>query len=218
VPPPISDARWQDYVRARAVPEDAFLRELREAAVAAGIPTINVPPEQGAFLHVLLLAARAVEVVEVGALAGYSAIWMARALPEDGRVRTIEASPHHANFAETWIARSDVAGKIEVHRGDARAVLPRFADASADAAFIDADKAGYPEYLTECLRILRPGGLVIADNAFAFGQLLDDGPVDPDVEHLRRFNDTVAQTPGLRALIVPIGDGCWVGVKTDGTR
>lgn len=211
----VTDAHF-DYIRARTIAEDELLAALRVAAVDAGLPEIHIAAEQGAFLQVLVAATGAREVVEVGTLGGYSAIWMARGLPPEGRVRSIEFEPRHAAFAESWIARSDVAGMIEVHRGDARDVLPRFGDGSADVAFIDADKAGYERYLQECMRILRPGGLLLVDNAFAFGQILDAQPTEEGVETLRAFNDRMAATPGLRALIVPIGDGCWVGVKDRG--
>ncbi len=203
-----------DYLRERTTHEDEHLRTLRSAADAAGLPPIAIAPEQGAFLQILLRAAAAREVVEVGTLGGYSATWMARALPPDGRVRTIELDAKHANFAEHWIARSDVAGKIEVHRGAGRDVLARFRDDSADAAFIDADKTGYPHYLRECLRIVRVGGVIVADNALAFGQLFDAQPTDPGVPHVRAFNDLVPTlAERLQAVIVPLGDGMWVGTR-----
>ena len=202
-----------DYLRARTTPEDDHLVALRTAAVEAGIPAIAVAPEQGAFLQILLRMCNAREVVEVGTLGGYSATWMARALPPEGRVRTIEIDPHHANFAEHWIARSDVAGKIEVHRGAGNDVLSGFVDDSADAAFLDADKAGYAAYLEQCLRIVRIGGLIAVDNAFAFGQLFDAEPSDSGVPHVRRFNDLVPTEGRLQAVIVPLGDGMWIGVR-----
>jgi caffeoyl-CoA O-methyltransferase len=202
-----------DYVLAHSRGEDPFLAELRKAAHAGGIPPISIAPEQAIFMQILLRAAKAREVVEVGTLAGYSAIAMARALPKEGRVRTIELDPRHADFAERWIARSDVAGRVEVHRGAGMEVLPRFAASSADAAFLDADKASYRDYLRESLRIVRPGGLVLVDNAFAFGQLFDRKPADREVAAVRDFNEHMARVAELDSLIVPIGDGCWVGVK-----
>ena len=108
------------YIAERTTPEDEFLRDLKKAAAAAGIPSIWIAPEQASFMRILLKAARAREVVEVGTLAGYSAISMARALPADGHVRTIELDPKHAEFAERWIARSDVAGRVHVLRGAER--------------------------------------------------------------------------------------------------
>jgi predicted O-methyltransferase YrrM len=201
------------YLAERTTAEDDFLKELKREARAAGIPPIQIAPEQAAFMQVLLRLAGAREVVEVGTLAGYSAIWMARALPPEGRVRTIELMPHHADFAERWVAGSDVAGKVVVHRGAGADVLRTFADDSADAAFLDADKAGYPVYLREALRIVRRGGLVMVDNAFAFGQLFDERPTDREVPAVRRFNDLMATTRELQSVIVPLGDGLWVGVR-----
>ena len=205
--------RHFEYVAAHTEPEDPFLRDLKRAAAAAGIPPIWIAPEQANFHQILLETCRAREVVEVGTLAGYSAIVMARALPEDGRVRTIELEAKHADFAEEWIAKSDVADRIEVHRGAGMGVLPRFEADSADAAFLDADKASYPLYLEQALRIVRPGGLILVDNAFAFGQLFDENPTDREVGAVRAFNEVMAKERRVHGVIVPIGDGLWVGVR-----
>lgn len=201
------------YIAARTAPEDEFLRELKRAAVAEGIPSIWVAPEQASFMQILLRLRGAREVVEVGTLAGYSAIAMARALPRDGRVRTIELETKHADFAERWIAKSDVAGRVEVHRGAGMDVLPGFAADSADAAFLDADKASYPKYLAECLRIVRRRGLIMVDNAFAFGELFAETPSIREVGAMRVFNDHIAKVAALQSVIVPLGDGLWVGVR-----
>jgi caffeoyl-CoA O-methyltransferase len=206
-------ARHLAYVAEHTRGDDPFLEELKRAARGAGMPAIWIAPAQASLLQILLRLGGAREVVEVGTLAGYSAIAMARALPAAGRVRTIEVDPKHADFAELWIARSDVAGKIEVHRGRGVDVLPRFASDSADAAFLDADKASYPLYLEQCLRIVRVGGLIAVDNAFAFGQLLDERPSDRDVAAIRSFNDRLAADARLQSVIAPLGDGCWVGVR-----
>jgi caffeoyl-CoA O-methyltransferase len=212
-PTVVTEAHFR-YLAARTTQEDAFLRDLRVSAAKAGIPAISIGPAQAAFLQILLRAAKAKRVVEVGTLAGYSAIAMARALPPDGRVLTIEVDPKHAAFAKEWVAKSDVAGKVAVHLGAGKDVLRTIPDGFADACFLDADKASYGAYLDECMRILRPGGLVMADNAFAFGQLLDENPTDRDVPHVRAFNDYVPTVKGLQSVIVPLGDGLWVGVKT----
>jgi predicted O-methyltransferase YrrM len=202
-----------DYLAARTVREDAFLADLKRAARAEGIPPIWIAPEQASLMQILLRLAGANQVVEVGTLAGYSAIWMARALPPDGRVRTIELSAKHADFSEKWIAKSDVAGRVEVHRGAGADVLRTFAADSADAAFLDADKASYPVYLRESLRIVRQGGLVMVDNAFAFGQLFDERPTDREANAVKAFNEVMAATRELQSVIVPMGDGVWIGVK-----
>lgn len=204
------------YIAARTRPRDPFLIELQAAASAADIPAIWIAPEQASFLQILLKAAGAKRVVEVGTLAGYSAIAMARALPsaaQGGRLATIELDRRHADFAQDWIGRSDVADRVQVHRGAGADVLATFEADSFDAAFLDADKRGYPVYLEHCLRIVRPGGLILVDNAFAFGQLLDEHPTDPEVEAVRAFNDRMAGTSGLHGVIVPIGDGLWVAVR-----
>jgi len=202
-----------DYIAARTTREDALLADLKRAATAEGIPPIWISPEQASLMQILLRLVGAKDVVEVGTLAGYSAIWMARALPAGGRVRTIELLDKHADFAESWVGRSDVAGKVEVHRGRGMDVLPKFAADSADAAFLDADKSSYPLYLTEALRIVRKGGLVMVDNAFAFGQLFDERPTDREAPAVKAFNETMAKDRRLQSIIVPIGDGLWVGVK-----
>jgi predicted O-methyltransferase YrrM len=202
-----------EYIASHTQREDGFLRRLKDAARAAGIPPIWIAPEQASFTQILLRVARATEVVEVGTLAGYSAIVMARALPEHGHVRTIEIVPAHAEFARKWVAQSDVAGRVEVIEGAGMDVLKTFADDSADAAFLDADKKSYPLYLRECLRIVRRGGLIMVDNAFAFGELFAESPKDPEVSAVRSFNEHMSQVEGLQSVIVPLGDGVWVGVR-----
>jgi len=210
--------RHFEYIRERTTPEGAFLSELKAAARAADIPPIWISPEQAALMRILLRLNRAQEVVEVGTLAGYSAIAMARALPDHGRVRTIELLGRHADFAEEWIARSDVAGRVEVLRGDAREVLAGLPDDSADACFLDADKSGYVTYLEHCLRIVRPGGLFLVDNAFAFGQLFEEHPTDGEAPAVKAFNEHMARVQELEKVIVPIGDGLWVGVSSERTK
>ncbi|MCC7509615.1 MAG: O-methyltransferase [Planctomycetes bacterium] len=201
------------YVAERTRGDDDFLVALKEAARADDIPAIWISPAQASLMQIALKLKGARDVVEVGCLAGYSAIQMARALPEGGRVRTIEILPKHAAFARDWINRSDVAGKVDVLEGAGVDVLKTLASDSADAAFLDADKENYPRYLDECMRIVRAGGLIMADNAFAFGQLFDEVPQESGVHAVRRFNDYMAAKPGLHAVIAPIGDGCWIAVK-----
>jgi predicted O-methyltransferase YrrM len=151
--------------------------------------------------------------VEVGTLAGYSAITIARALPPGGRVVTIEIDPRRAEFARRWLAKSDVADRIEVRVGPGAEVLPSLGERSADALFLDADKASYPLYLSQGLRLLRDRGMVLVDNAFAFGELFAESPRDPEVGAIRAFNEHMTKVRELQSVIVPIGDGLWVGVK-----
>ncbi len=206
-------ADLQRYIAEHAAGDDEFLAELKQAALAEGFPSIWVAPAEADLMQLLLRSSGARTVVEIGTLAGVSAIAIARALPAEGRVHTIEIDPVRAEFAERWIARSDVAGRILVHRGSAAAVLPRFARHSADAAFLDADKRSYPRYLREAMRIVRPGGLILADNALAWGRVVEERPTDPDVAAMRAFNELMTRTRGLHGVIVPLGDGLWVAVK-----
>jgi predicted O-methyltransferase YrrM len=199
------------FIAAQTIPEDRLLRELRVAAGAAGLPEIHIAPEQAAFLQLALRSAKAKVVVEVGTLGGYSAIAMARALPADGIVVTHEIDPGHAEFAREWIARSDQRGKIEVRVGNAADTLTELSAASADAIFLDADKAGYVTYLQHSMRILRPGGLLLADNVLAGGDV-SHGESETAVA-IRAFLDAVRATPKLQSIIVPLGDGCLFGVK-----
>lgn len=206
-------ARHFQYIAAHTKTEDGFLKRMKQAAQTLGIPPIWIAPEQAVFIQVLLKSMGARRVLEVGTLAGYSAIMMARALPPGGRVLTIEINPRWADFAREWIARSDVSDRVDVLTGSGRTVLPKLVNQSVDAAFLDADKTNYPFYLKECLRILRPAGLILADNAFAFGELFSKRPRDREVPAVRAFNEVMAKTKGLQSVIVPLGDGLWVGVK-----
>src|SRR5258705_961308 len=188
----VTDEHFQ-YIAKRTRGDDAFLKDLKSAAEAAKMPAIWISPEQASLMQILLKAARTREVIEVGTLAGYSAISMARALPPDGRVRTIEINDAFCAVAESWLAKSDVPSRVTVHRGPGLEVLPNFETDSADAAFLDADKTNYPGYLKESLRIVRKGGLILVDNAFAFGQLLDERPTDREVPAVREFNELMAK-------------------------
>lgn len=211
--PTVLTAAHFAYVAERTAGDDEFLRDLKAAAQEAGIPAIWINPAQASFMRILLRVAGASRVVEVGTLAGYSAISMARALPAGGQVTTIELDGKHADFAEDWISRSDVADRITVLRGAGDDVLPGLQDGSIDAMFLDADKKGYTSYRTHGMRLLRTGGLFMADNAFAFGELLSDEPKDGEVGAVRAFNDHMAAASGMTGVIVPVGDGLWVAVK-----
>ena len=138
---------------------------------------------------------------------------MARGLTADGLVITHELEPKHAEFAQEWINRSDQKDKIEIRVGDAHETLRQHADGTADAVFIDADKEGYVAYLAEALRILRPGGLLLADNVLDGGHINDSADDSPRRQGLRDFLAQVAATPHLDPVIVPLGDGCLFAVK-----
>lgn len=203
------DDTLRAHLESLADPGDDFVESMIRAAGEAGIPDISIGHHQAGFLQTALRTIDAREVAEVGTLAGVTALRMARALPVDGRVRTIEPDPERAGFAEHWIARSDVAGKVEVHRGRGSDILGQWADQSLDAIFIDADKQGYATYVREAGRLLRDRGLLFVDNAFAFGHLLDDSVDDPDVQAIRDINAALASHELFDGSLLPLGDGMW---------
>lgn len=203
-----------DYMVRLFPAEDMLLRELKEEATAAEIPEIQISPEQGAFMQVLLKGMGARRVLEVGTLGGYSAIIMARALPEDGKVTTIERDPFRAEFARRQADKAGLGGKIEVLVGAGADVLERELAGSGpyDFAFIDADKPSYVRYLELIYPMMRKGGLIAGDNAVAWGRIADENTDDPDVQGMQAFNKAMAEHPGIQAAIVPIGDGMCIGV------
>ncbi len=208
---PVDDALFA-FVAQQTIAEDELLRDLRRAALAAKLPEIHIAPEQAAFLQLLLRAMRARTVVEVGTLGGYSAIAMARGLPADGgRVITHELDPAHAAFAREWIERSDQRGRIEVRVGDAATTLAALPAGSADAMFLDADKEGYVGYLQHALRILRPGGVLLADNVLASGDVVQGSGATAVA--IRAFLAAVRASTALQSVIVPLGDGCLFAVR-----
>jgi len=200
------------YIAELFSPEDDVLRAVRDAAARAGMPPIAVVPETGRFLQVLLRAAGARRVLELGTLGGYSAICMARALPADGRIISLEVSPEHAAFARRQLERAGVADRVDVRTGAALDLLPALAGERFDAVFLDADKASLPAYFDWAMRLLRSGGLVIADNTLRGGRVLDADDHDPDLLGIREFNRKLATDPRVTGLVVPIGDGVGVGV------
>jgi len=210
---PITEPIYEYMVRLFPA-EDTLLHDLKEEAKAAEIPEIQISPEQGAFMQVLLQGMGARRVLEVGTLGGYSAIIMARALPEDGKVTTIERDPFRAEFARQQARKAGLEGKIEVLVGAGADVLERELAGSGpyDFAFIDADKPSYVRYLELIYPMMRKGGLIAGDNAVAWGRIADEDTDDPDVRGMQAFNSAMAGHPGLQAAIVPIGDGMCIGV------
>jgi len=178
---------------------DAALRASREA----GLPPIQVSPLQGKFLHVLVRICGARKILEIGTLGGYSTIWMARALPEDGRIVTLELDPHHASVARENLRNAGVLDRVDVRVGPAAEGLRHLeAEGSAafDLIFIDADKAGIPTYLEWALRLSHPGTVIVTDNVVRQGKVVDPESGDPDVDGVRRFTEMLAAEPRLSAV------------------
>lgn len=196
--------------------EDELLATLRKEAEEAEIPPIEIAPEQGGVLQVLVRAIRARKILEIGTLAGYSSIVMARALPEEGRIDTLEIDPFHADFARKMIERAGLSNKITVHTGIALDLLERGLerDEPYDLLFIDADKPNYPRYVELALPMMRDGATIIGDNAMAWGEVADAETDREDVQGIRAFNAFVAEHPKLQGSIIPSGDGMCVAVYT----
>jgi predicted O-methyltransferase YrrM len=201
-----------EYISALFAPEDSLLVSLREEADRTGLPPIAVSADEGRLLQVLLTSIGARRVLEVGTLGGYSAIWMARALPDDGELLSIEIEQKHAEFARRYIERAGLSSKVEVRVGRALDVLPSLDGERFDAVFIDADKEPMPTYLDWALRLLRPGGLVIADNTLWGGKVFDDAENDEKTRAVREFNRKMATDPRVLSILVPTHDGVAIGV------
>jgi predicted O-methyltransferase YrrM len=205
-----------DYLAALFAPEDSTLLTLREEADRSGLPPISISPDEGRLLQVLLRAIGARRVLEVGTLGGYSAIWIARALPPDGALLTFEIDPNYAEFARRHIARAGVADRVEVRVGRALDLLPALDGERFDAIFLDADKEPLPTYFDWSLRLLRPGGLIIADNALWGGRVLDGRVDDEATRAVREFNRRLATDPRVTGIVVPTHDGVGIGVVAGG--
>lgn len=211
-----SDLRLQEHVYRVFSPEDDFLQTVRERQKAAGLPDIQVGLLDGLHLEVLTRAVGARRVVEVGTLGGYSGVCLLRGMPDDGVLYTVEFDPRHAAFARETFARAGYAERAQVVVGDARAVLPTLSQRGPfDLVFIDADKVGYPVYLAWAAENLRLGGVVLGDNAFLFGRVVDDprGEHAEEILAMRRFHEELARGGRFRSTLLPTGEGLAMGVK-----
>lgn len=205
--------RYQTYIGELFAPEDATLRYVRRQTAARGLPQISLEPNEARLLQVLVRLSGAARVVEVGALAGYSGICIARALPDDGQLTTIELSSVHAEVARAHFQYAGLADKVTVLQGAAAQVLPKLAaEGPFDLMFIDADKGNYHNYLAWAAEHLRVGGAVVADNAFWGGAIFD--PKTDDDRAMVAFNRMLAEHPRFNSTIIQVGDGIAVGVKT----
>lgn len=193
------------YIESLFAPPDPALDAAVNASVAAGLPSIQVSPAQGKLLHLLARARGARRILEIGTLGGYSTIWLARALPSDGSLITLEIDSRHAEVARANIARAGLAGKVELRLGPALETLPSLVTEKKgpfDLIFIDADKTGYPDYLGWSLRLARPGTLIIADNVVRKGEVADHSSSDANVQGIRRFNELLAAEPRVSATVI----------------
>lgn len=202
-------------------PEDSLLAETRERAAQEGLPNIHVGSMDGLHLEVLVRAIGAKRAVEIGTLAGYSGICIARALPEDGHLHTFEMYEKNAVISRLSFQKAGLEKKVTIHQGKALDNLPHIeSEGPFDVVFIDADKFNYPQYLKWAEKNLRTGGVVIADNTFAWGLVLqsefETEAQRKDAEGVREFNSAVAGHGKWRATLLPTGEGLTLAVKVAG--
>ena len=200
-----------NYIVETLHPADDVLDAAVRASDEAGLPSIQVSPTQGRFMYQLAKVHGARRILEIGTLAGYSTIWLARALPDDGELVTMEIDPKHAEVAKSNIERAGLGGKVRVMNGDARELLPELEKESSapfDLAFIDADKASIPFYFAAALRMSRPGSVILVDNVVREGAVIDANSEDASVQGVRKLNEMMAGDPRLTATVLQT-----VGVK-----
>jgi predicted O-methyltransferase YrrM len=194
------DERLERYVTELFAAEDPILSKIRARHAAEQLPAINISPDEGKLLFVLLHAIQARRVLEIGALGGYSGVWLGRALPAGGELITIEKDPKHARVTREAFDMAKLHGRVRLIEG-------------FDAVFIDADKEPLPTYFDWAMKLLRVGGLLLCDNAFFHGAAIDPNDKSGNAIGVRKFNQLAAKDPRLTATIVPVRDGLVVGVK-----
>jgi caffeoyl-CoA O-methyltransferase len=196
----------QQRIGMRYAAEDEGLRNALAAAREQGLPEIEISPLQGKMLQMLAAACNARKILEIGALGGYSGIWLARALPADGQLITLEINPEHAAAVRNAFALAKVDDRTEVRVGNALDLLPDLqVEAPFDLIFIDADKDHYPEYLAWALRLSRPGSILVADNCIRSGQGLEP-PHDELTRGIVSYNEGIIGDPHLVSLLLPMDD------------
>jgi predicted O-methyltransferase YrrM len=197
----MSQERWtavDQYITDLLVPPDPALDGALRDSAAAGLPAIQVTPNLGKLLHLLARIQGARKILEIGTLGGYSAIWLARALPPDGRLVTLESEAKHAEIARANLERAGLSALVEIRIGRALETLPRVqADGVGpfDLIFIDADKQSNPEYFAWALKLARVGSVIVIDNVVRNGAVIDADNVEPAIEGVRRLNRMLAAEP-----------------------
>jgi predicted O-methyltransferase YrrM len=200
-----------EYLAGRLVPPDEVLEAAVKVGIDAGMPQIQVSPTQGKFLYLLARMLGAGRILEIGTLAGYSTIWLGRALPPDGRLVSLEVNPTHAEVARANLRRAGLDGIVQVRVGqalDSLAVLAQEGVGPFDLVFVDANKDQIPEYVAWALRLSRPGTVLVVDNVVRSGAVIDETSADANIRGIRRMFELVAAEPRLEATALQT-----VGVK-----
>jgi caffeoyl-CoA O-methyltransferase len=194
-----------DYISNLFEKEDSSLKATEQSIIDSKIPAISISPNQGKFLQILARTNNAKKILEIGTLAGYSTIWLARALPKNGKLITLEYEPLHARVAQKNIEHAGLESIVEIREGKALDLLPKLVEEGAgpfDMIFIDADKAPYKEYFDWSLKLSCSGTLIVADNVIREGKVLDAKSTDEMVNGVKRFNAALAANPAVTATII----------------
>jgi predicted O-methyltransferase YrrM len=204
---PMSEQQWStvdQFIGEHLLPRDEALEATLASSAASGLPAIQVSPPQGKLLHLLARAQGAKTILEIGTLGGYSAIWLARALPPDGKLITLEVDPKAATVARANIGRAGLGDRVDLRLAPALDTLPRLADERCgpfDLVFIDADKRCLPEYFTWAMRLGRPGTMIIVDNVVRKGAITEDS-ADLAVQGVRQLYQRIAREPRVSATAI----------------
>ncbi|WP_243354604.1 O-methyltransferase [Bacillus litorisediminis] len=216
-------SKWEDvdnYFVEKLIPHDDVLDSVLRANAEAGLPAIDVSPTQGKLLHLLAKIQGAKKILEIGTLGGYSTIWLARALPKDGSLISLEYNPKHAKVAQTNLERAGLSDKVQILTGPALDSLPKLQSMGYDAfdfIFIDADKPNNPNYLKWALQLSRVGTVIVGDNVVRDGEVVNQNSQNPSVIGTRQFFDLLANEPRIEATAIQtVGnkgyDGFAIGV------
>jgi predicted O-methyltransferase YrrM len=204
----VSQELWTEvehYIDGLLMPSDPVLEAAMNACEAAGLPPIAVTPGQGKLLYLLARMQKARRILEIGTLGGYSTIWLARALPEDGSLVTLEIERKHCDVARANFATAEITGQVDLREGRALDLLPEIAAEGLepfDMVFIDADKESSAEYFQWALRLTRPGSVILIDNVIREGEVADAATTDPRVQGVRRMNEMMAAEPRVTATTI----------------
>ncbi|ACL62930.1 class I SAM-dependent methyltransferase [Methylobacterium nodulans] len=213
----IADARSQEYIRAHYTRETPVLRELREYNATRPDSFLQITPDQGAALRMLVGACGAKRILEIGVYTGYSAIWMASVLPEDGFLLACDIDPGVLAIAEPYLRKAGLIDRIDFAVGPAQATLAKLLDQGAegsfDLAFIDADKEPMNVYYEACLRLVRTGGLIVVDNVLWEGRVADPDSTDPDAAAMRAIAARITADSRVDSCVLSVGDGLLVARK-----
>ncbi|HEX9988217.1 MAG TPA: O-methyltransferase [Chloroflexia bacterium] len=213
--------RIDDYIEGLFSTNDEALAEALKDSEKNGLPRINVSANEGRLLYMLARLSGARKILEIGTLGGYSTIWLARALPDGGRLISLEYEPKHAKVARANIERAGLSDRVEIRVGAGLDLLPQIAESGEgpfDLFFIDADKENYPGYLEWAIKLAHPGSVVLSDNLIRNGVVMEPPPDNEVARVIARYNRTLATNPRLESLILPITrestDGLGISIVT----